>query len=75
MDGKIYTLGTWVSGTAISLPALQWRDTKCPSDFDTYKALLQDDSQASQTENTGNLDAISTWVLKVEFAAVVKTNN
>ena len=75
LNGEIYYLGTWTSGTAIYLPKLQWKDNKCPGDFDSYKALLQDNSQASQTENTGNLDAISTWVLKVEFAAVVKTNS
>ena len=70
-SGEIYYIGTWTSGSAITLPALQWRTGKCPTDFDGYKTLLENDSQASKTEDTGNLDAKSAFYLTVEFSVMV----
>ncbi len=69
--GELYYAGTWTSGTAITLPELKWRTDKCPTDFKGYQALLEDATLANETENTGNLDAKSTFYLSVEFSAIV----
>ena len=70
-SGEIYYFGTWDSGTPITLPELKWKANKCPTTFEDYKKLLDDDTQANESENTGNLDAVSTWNLNVEFSVYV----
>ena len=74
-SGEIYYAGTWESGTPIALPELIWKtvdgNSKCPSDFDGYKELLNDATQASESENTGNLDAKESWNMKIELSAEI----